>query len=64
VACLLAANRGSSLMGAMDQWPFSALRYHWLTPISCYLYLRDCKAHLATSLSYGKNRYSKYQSLH
>jgi len=37
------------LADAGSGWPYSALRYHQLMPISCHF--QDCKALLVTSLT-------------
>ena len=50
MVCLLAALWVQLSVSAGNGWPHTALRHHWLMPISCHF--RDCKALLVTSLTH------------
>ena len=58
--CLLAAPWVQLSVSAGTGWPHSALRHHWLTPISCHF--RDCKALLVTSLTHVSGAITSVQT--
>ena len=60
MVCLLAAPWVQLSVSAGSGWPHSALRHHWLMPISCHF--RDCKALLVTSLAHVSGAIASVQT--